>query len=72
MEARLRNSTASNINTIYKEDERVFAPRTIFSRAFRQRLTGATFANSNCIRAKNDVLSKQFPCMSENIDTIQN
>jgi hypothetical protein len=40
-------------------------PGTIFGRAFRQSLTGATFSNSNSISPKNDIVSKQFPCMRD-------
>jgi hypothetical protein len=42
-----------------------FEPGTIYGRAFRQRLTRATFPDRNCIRLKNDIVSKQFPCMRE-------
>ncbi len=40
-------------------------PWTIFGRAFRQRLTGAAFSNSNSISSKKDIVSKQFPRMRD-------
>jgi hypothetical protein len=65
MEATVFTTTVSKPKQkICRDDEgAVLIPGTIFGRAFRQRLTGATFSNTNSISPKNDVVSKQFPCM---------
>ena len=45
------------------------APGTIFGGAFRQTLIGVTFPNRHSVSVKNDIVSKQHPCMQLDTET---
>ncbi len=45
------------------------APGTIFGRAFRQTLIGATVPNRNSVCLKNDIVSTQCPCIQLDTET---